>query len=157
MTYTLVSHGRTLGRTGVELPPPAPGTRSWHFLPAAAFADARALFAALPAAIEDSQEVIPTQGELEAIPEAEREERVRAMMQADPRMQRFVELSGRLEAMQLRLLDEGGQALELGAIGVTELEIEAEAFREVLSSIDAAAADLAAVEPPFYLLVAGGA
>lgn len=157
MTYTLVSHGRTLGRTGVELPPPAPGTRSWHFLPAEAFADARALFAALPAAIEDSQEVIPTQGELEAIPEAEREERVRAMMQADPRMQRFVELSGQLEALQLRLLDDAGRALEVGAIGVTQLEIGAEAFRGVLSSIDAAAADLAAVEPPFYLLVAGGA
>jgi hypothetical protein len=156
MTYTLVSHGRTLGRTGVELPPPGPGTRSWHFLPAAAFADARALFAALPAAIEDSQEAIPTQGELEAIPETEREERVRAMMQADPRMQRFVELSGQLDAMQLRLLDEAGQVLETGAIGVTELEIAADAFREVLSSLDAAA-DLTAAEPPFYLLVAGAA
>lgn len=156
MTYTLVSHGRTLGRTGVELPPPAPGTRSWHFLPAAGFAEARALFAALPAAIEDSQDAIPTQGELEAIPEAERAERVRTMMQADPRMQRFVELSGQLEAMQLRLLDDAGNALETGAIGVTELEIDAEAFREVLSTIDAAA-DLTAAEPPFYLLVAGAA
>lgn len=156
MSYTLTSHGRTLGRTGVELPPPAPGTRSWHFLPAAAFVDARALFAALPAAIEDSQEAIPTQGELEAIPEAEREERVRAMMQADPRMRRFVELSGQLEAMQLQLLDDEGKALEAGAIGVTELEIDADAFREVLASIDASV-DLAAAEPPFYLLVAGGA
>lgn len=156
MTYTLVSHGRTLGRTGVELPPPGPGTRSWHFLPSAAFTGARVLFAALPAAIEDSQDAIPTQGELEAIPEAEREERVRAMMQADPRMQRFVELSGQLEAMELRLLDDAGNALETGAIGVTELEIEPHAFRQVLSSIDAAA-DLAAAEPPFYLLVAGAA
>jgi hypothetical protein len=154
MTYTLVSHGRTLGRTGIELPPPAPGTRSWHFLPAAAFADARALFAALPAAIEDSQEAIPTQGELEMIPEPEREERVRAMMQGDPRMQRFVELSGQLEAMELRLLDDAGRALETGAIGVTELEIEAGAFRQILASIDPAA-DLALAEPPFYLLVAG--
>ena len=156
MTYTLTSHGRTLGRTGVELPPPAPGTRSWHFLPAPAFADARALFAALPAAIEDSQDAIPTQGELEAIPVAEREERVRAMMQADPRMQRFVELSGQLEAMQLRLLDDAGTALETGASGVTELEIDADAFREVLASLDAAA-DVTAAEPPFYLLVAGAA
>ena len=156
MAYTLMSHGRALGRTGVELPPPSPGTRSWHFLPAPAFDDARALFAALPAAIEDSQEAIPTQGELEAIPEPEREERVRAMIEADPRMQRFVELSGRLEAMQLLLLDDGGNALETGAIGVTELEIDASAFRDVLASLDATV-DLTSAEPPFYLLVAGAA
>lgn len=155
MSYTLTSHGRTLGRTGVELPPPAPGTRSWHFLPAAAFADARALFAALPAAIEDSQEAIPTQGELEMIPEREREERVRAMMQADPRMQRFVELSGQLEAMELRLLDDAGRALETAAIGVTELEIGADDFRDVLTTVEPAV-DLSTVaDPPFYLLVAG--
>lgn len=155
MTYTLVSHGRTLGRTGVELPPPAPRTRSWHFLPADAFADARALFAALPAAIEDSQEAIPTQGELEMIPEREREERVRAMMQADPRMQRFVELSGQLEAMELRLLDDAGRALETAAIGVTELEIGADDFRDVLTTVEPAV-DLSTVaDPPFYLLVAG--
>ena len=155
MTYTLVSHGRALGRTGVELPPPAPGTRSWHFLPAAAFADARALFAALPAAIEDSQDAIPTQGELEMIPEREREERVRAMMQADPRMQRFVELSGQLEAMELRLLDDAGRALETAAIGVTELEIGADDFRDVLTTVEPAV-DLSTVaDPPFYLLVAG--
>lgn len=154
MPYTLMSHGRALGRTGVELPPPAPRTRSWQFLPAPTFAEARELFAALPAAIEDSQDAIPTQGELEAIPEAEREERVRALLQADSRMIRFIELSERLDAMALELVDADGARLDVATIGVTELAIGAEAFRDVLTSVDAAADLTAASTPPFYLLVA---
>jgi hypothetical protein len=153
--FSLVSHGRVLGRTGVELPPPAPGMRSWQFLPEPAFADARPLFAALPAAIEDSQDAIPTPGELNEIPETEREEHVRVLLRSDPRMQRFVELSEQLEAMALALVDGSGAHLDARAIGVTELELTAEAFREVLASVDGSA-DLSAVTaPPFYLLVAG--
>jgi hypothetical protein len=154
MAYTLMSHGGALGRTGVELPPPAPRTRSWQFIPAPAFGEARALFAALPAAIEDSQEAIPTQGELAEIPEAQREERVRELLRTDPRMARFIELSQQLDAMALQLLDGDGARLDAATIGVTELEIGAEAFRDVLASVDAGA-DLTTVStPPFYLLVA---
>jgi hypothetical protein len=150
-----MSHGRTLGRTGVELPPPAPGMRSWQFIPSAAFGETQPLFAALPAAIEDSQEAIPTQGELEAIPESERHERMRELLLADPRMARFIELSEQLEALELALLDTGGDRLAAKTIGVTELDIDADAFRVVLTSVDASA-DLSAVTtPPFYLLVAG--
>ncbi|NUO37347.1 MAG: hypothetical protein HOQ31_01945 [Gemmatimonadaceae bacterium] len=154
MGYTLRSHGRVLGTTAVELPPPAPRTRSWQFLPAPAFAEARELFAALPAAIEDSQDAIPTVGELEAIPEAEREEQVRALLKADSRMIRFIELSERLEAMALELVDAEGARLDVATIGVTELAIGADAFRDVLKSVDAAADLTAASAPPFYLLVA---
>lgn len=155
MGYTLKSHGRVLGTTGTELPPPAPRTRSWQFIPASAFADARALFAALPAAIEDGQEAIPTQGELEAFPEQEREQRVRELLQADPRMARFIELSRQLEAMALELVDPAGERLDAATIGVTELEIGADEFRDVLASVDAAADLTVASTPPFYLLVAG--
>jgi hypothetical protein len=155
MTYTLTSHGRPLGRTGLELPPPSAGMRSWQFIPAPAFAEAEPLFAALPVAIEDSQEAIPTQGELEAFPEEERTERMREILLADPRMARFIELSERLEALDLALLDASGGPLEVKAIGVTELEIAPEAFREVLTSVDPGADLSAARTPPFYLLVAG--
>jgi hypothetical protein len=154
MHYTLMSQGRALGRTGVELPPPAPGMRSWHFLPTAAFAETRPLFVALPAAIEDSQEAIPSQGELEAIPEAERHERMRALLRTDPRMARFLELSEQLEALDLALIDVRGGRVETTTIGVTELEIGADAFRDVLATVDGSA-DHSAVTPPFYLLVAG--
>lgn len=155
MSFTLMSHGRALGRTGVELPPPAPRTRSWQFIPSAAFAEVRPLFAALPAAIEDSQEAIPTQGELEAIPAAEREDHMRALLRTDPRMARFIELSEQLEALELVLLDAAGQRLGTTTIGVTELEIAAATFRDVLTSVDASADLCAAQSPPFYLLVAG--
>ena len=150
-----MSHGRALGRTGAELPPSAPGMRSWHFLPEPAFAEAQPLFAALPVAIEDSQEVIPTHGELEAIPEASRERWMRELFLSDPRMTRFVELSAQLEALQLTLLDADGRPLESRTIGVTELELTPEAFREVLARVDPRADRSAAPTPPFYLLVAG--
>ena len=150
-----MSHGHTLGRTGAELPPSTPGMRSWHFLPGPAFAEAQPLFAALPAAIEDSQEVIPTQGELEAIPEASRERWMRELFLSDPRMARFVELSAQLEALRLTLLDADGRALEARTIGVTELELTPEAFGAVLARIDASADQSAPPTPPFYLLVAG--
>jgi hypothetical protein len=56
--------------------------------------------------------------------------------------------------MALELMDEEGARLDVATIGVTELAIGAQAFRDVLASVDAAA-DLTAVStPPFYLLVA---
>ena len=155
MTFTLISEGRALGRTGIELPPPAPHTRSWQFIPAASFADVRPLFAALPAAIEDSQEAIPTHGELQAIPESEREAHMRDLLRSDPRMARFIELSEQLEALGLQLVDGDGRRLDATTIGVTELDIPAAAFRDVLTSVDASADLTAAQAPPFYLLVAG--
>ena len=154
MSYTLMSLGRVLGRTGVELPAPAPAMRSWQFVPAADFAKTRALFAALPAAIEDSQEAIPTQGELEEIPEAEREAWMRELLRADARMARFIELSEELDALALVLLDEHGSRVDASTIGVTELEIAPDAFRDVLVTVDPGADLSNAQSPPFYLLVA---
>jgi hypothetical protein len=155
MTHILISHGRTLGRTGLELPPPAASTRSWQFIPAPAFDEVRELFAALPAAIEDSQEAIPTQGELEAFPEEERGERMREIMLADPRMVRFIALSEQLDALELALMDDLGDRLPTRTLGVTVLDIDTAELREALTAIDPAAdlSDVAA--PPFYLVVAG--
>lgn len=154
MRYTLVSHGRVLGTTGAELPASTSGMRSWHFLPGPSFADAQPLFAALPAAIEDSQEVIPTQGELEAIPEASREQWMREMLRSDPRMTRFIELSAQLEALDLALVDADGRKLGAQTIGVTVLDLAPEAFREVLVRVDPSAERSAVLVPPFHLLVA---
>ncbi len=155
MTFTLRSHGRALGHTGAELPPPAPGMRSWHFLPEPSFADVRPLFAALPAAIEQSEEVIPTQGELATIPEEEREQRMRELFLSDPRMQRFIELSGQLEALALELQGSDGRALGTRTIGVTELDLPAAAFGQLLQAVDPRNALQQEATPPFFLLVAG--
>ena len=155
MRYTLRSGAHALGYTGLELPPPAPNMRSWHFIPLPAFADVAPIFAALPAAIAESEDVIPTQGELEEIPEEERAERMRELMLGDPRMARFLALTEQLDQLELALLDDADLALTTRTLGVTELDIPAAAFREVLTSIDASADLSAAREPPFYLLVAG--
>ena len=128
--------------------------RSWQFLPGPSYDDARLLFAALPAAIEDSQEVIPTQGELEAIPESSREQWMRELLRSDPRMTRFMELSAQLEALDLALVDADGRSLGAHTIGVTELALAPEAFREVLVRVDPSAERWAVLVPPFYLLVA---
>ena len=148
-----MSFGRALGHTGVEMPPPAPGTRSWHFLPTADFAAARRLFAALPDAIEESQEAIPTAGELEQYPPAEREERMRELVRTDPRMVSFMALSDQIDALELVLLDAQGARLNAPNIGVTELEIAPDDFRAVLSSMGADAEFSGDLTPPIFLLV----
>jgi hypothetical protein len=155
MRYTLRSHDRPLGHTGVELPPPAPNMRSWQFIPLETFSDIAPIFAALPASIAESEDVIPTQGELEEIPEEERAERMRELMLGDPRMARFLALTEQLDRLELTLIDSSDVPLTTRTLGVTELEIPAAAFREVLTTIDASADLSAAREPPFYLLVAG--
>jgi hypothetical protein len=153
--YTLTSATSTLGITGIELPAPAPGMRCWQFLPAPAFAQAAPVFAGLPAAIADSQEVLPTASELEAIPEHERAEHMRQLLLADPRMARFLELSEQLDALELVLRDTSGTPVPTKTIGVTELSIPAAAFREMLSTIDPDADLSTAAAPPFHLLVVG--
>ncbi len=155
MTFTLRSHGRALGHTGAELPPPAPGMRSWHFHPDPSFAEVRPLFAALPKAIEESEEVIPTQGELAAIPEEEREQRMREMFLSDPRMRHFIELSGQLEALALELQGTDGRTLDTRTIGVTELDLPAAAFGQLLEAVNPRYAMESGASPPFFLLVAG--
>jgi hypothetical protein len=76
-------------------------------------------------------------------------------MLADPRMARFIELSAQLEALALTLVDDEGHILPTHALGVTELDIPAEAFHDVLTSVDPSADVESALQPPFYLLVAG--
>ena len=104
--------------------------------------------------MEESQEVIPTQGELEAIPESSREQWMRELLRSDPRMTRFMELSAQLEALDLVLVDADGRSLGAQTIGVTALALAPEAFREVLVRVDPSAARGAVLVPPFYLLVA---
>lgn len=155
MRYTLRSAAGVLGHTGLELPPPAPNMRSWHFVPLPAFSEVAPIFAALPAAIAESEEVLPTQSELEAIPEAERTERMQALLLRDPRMARFLALTEQLEQLGLELHDSSGAPLPTRTLGVTALEIPTAAFRELLTTIDGGADLSVAQEPPFYLLVAG--
>ena len=126
-------------------------------MPTAEFAPAQQLFAALPLAIEESQEAIPTVGELEQFPAAEREERMREIVRTDPRMMRFIVLSDQLDALELVLLDAQGVRLEAPNIGVTELEIAPDDFCDVLSSMDADADLSAALTPPIFLLVTSAA
>lgn len=151
--YTLTSRGRTLGHTGTELPQQSPAMRGWHFIAAPAFADVAPTFAALPAAIEDSQDAMPTASEIDAIPEAERESRIREILLADPRTARFVEVSRRLEALGLEVRDERGAALRTESIGVTEVPIPADAFAELLASIEPGTPPSSELSPPLYLLV----
>ena len=70
-------------------------------------------------------------------------------------MQHFIELSGRLEALALELRGSDGRTLATRTIGVTELDLPAAAFEQLLAAVDPAYALGTGATPPFFLLVAG--
>lgn len=155
MTFTLTSHGTTLGHTGAELTGLLPNTRGWHFRPAAGFERVSALLLAVQEATLGLQELMPTPETLAAIRDDERALFVRNALMSDPRAPRFLELMDEVEALALELHDDTGALFPTRTLGVTELELSPKAFREVLESIDPAADPALSEVPPFYLLVAG--
>jgi len=155
MTYTLVSHGETLGHAGAELTGLQPNVRGWHFRPAPAFARVSGLLLEVQEATSGLEELMPSPATLASVREDERAAFVRNAMLSDPRAPRFLELMDEVEALALELRDEGGTTLPTRTIGVTELELSPKAFREVLEAIDPDADPALSEVPPFYLLVAG--
>jgi len=155
MTYTLLSHGETLGHTGAELTGLQPNVLGWHFRPAPAFADVSALLLEVQEATSGLEELMPSPETLAAVREDERAAFVRNAMLSDPRAPRFLELMDEVEALALQLRDDTGAILPTRTIGVTELELSPKAFRELLEAIDPHADPALSEVPPFYLLVAG--
>lgn len=155
MPYTLSSHGTLLGRTGAELRGLAPQTRGWHFIPAAEFERVRPLLRELQEATSSLQELMPTDETLAGIREEERDAFVRHAMMSDPRAPRFMELMDEMEGLALTLHDDGGAPVATRTLGVTELALDPDDFRELLVSLDPASDPALSAVPPFYLLVAG--
>lgn len=155
MRYTLTSQGTPLGHTGAELDGLVPGTRGWHFRPTEAFERVRPTLLAVQRATVSLQELMPSAETLEEMREEERPAFVRHALMSDPSAGRFLALMDELEAMALELRDEAGRPVPTRTLGVTELELTPEAFREVLVALDPASDPALAARPPFYLLVAG--
>jgi hypothetical protein len=155
MSYSLMSHGRPLGRTGAELSGLAAGTRGWHFIPAPPFDAVRSTLAELQQATQAMQSAMPAEETLAAMAEDERGDFVRHALITDTRATRFLEVMDAVEALALELRDERDALMPARTIGVTELELGPAAFREVLVSIDPASDPALSESPPFYLLVAG--
>ena len=155
MPFTLTTHGTPLGRTGAELPGLATDARGWHFIPAPAFESVRPVLLEVQQATMGLQELMPSAESLAAIREDERAAFIQHALMSDPHASRFLELMDAMEAMQLTLHDDAGTVVPTRTLGVAELELSPEAFREVLVAIDATADPALSAVPPFYLLVAG--
>lgn len=155
MAFTLTSRGTELGRTGVELTGLQPGARGWHFLPSPAFEAVRPLLLALQQATLGLQELMPTEETLATVRESEREAFVRNAIMSDPGAERFLALMDEVESLGLELHDAGGATVPTRTLGVTELDLAPEAFREMLRAIDPETSPRSSATPPFYLLVAG--
>jgi hypothetical protein len=155
MAFTLMSNATPLGRTGIELTGLQPGARAWHFQPAPAFETVSPLLMALQEATLGLQELMPTTETLATVREAEREAFVRNAIMSDPGAARFLELMDDVEALGLELHDERGALVPTLTLGVTELELTPDAFRELLHTVDPNADARLSATPPFYLLVAG--
>ena len=157
MRYTLMSRGSTLGHTGAELSGLSSGSRGWHFIAAPGFDAIRPTLMELQQATLGLQELMPSPDTLAGIREEERSAFVRNALLSDPHAARFLALMDEVEALSLELRDEHDVALPTRTVGVTELEMTPEAFREMLAAIDPNADPALSEVPPFYLLVAGTA
>lgn len=155
VSYRLMSHGRPLGRTGAELPGLVAGTRGWHFIPVPAFEAARSTLAELQQATEAMKSAIPAEETLAAMAEDERGDFVGRALITDTRATRFLEVMDAVEALALELRDETDSVVTTRTLGVTEVELSPERFREVLDAIDPSSEPALSATPPFYLLVAG--
>jgi hypothetical protein len=155
MSYRLMSHGRSLGRTGAELPGLTADARGWHFIPGPEFDLARATLAELQQATHAMQSAMPAEETLAAMREDERGDFVRRALITDTRATRFLEVMDAVEHLALELRDETDAVVSTRTIGVTELDLTPAAFQELLESIDPASDRALSVTPPFYLLVAG--
>jgi hypothetical protein len=155
--YTLSTHATVLGHTGAELTGLLENTRGWHFMPASDFESVRPVLLALQHATQGLQELMPTEETLATLREPERATFSRNAIMSDPRSARFLELMDEVDALALVLRDEenDGAPLPARTIGITELELSPEAFRQVLLAIDPASDQMLSAAPPFYLLVAG--
>ena len=153
--YALTSGGTVLGHTGAELGGLMAGTRGWHFLPEAAVEEVRPTLLEVQRATVSLQELMPAPETLAVMREEERPAFVRHAIMSDPGAPRFLELMDLLDDLALELRDERGVLLATRTLGVTELELTPEAFREVLVAIDPATDPALTARPPFYLLVAG--
>jgi hypothetical protein len=155
MTYTLTSHGETLGRTGAELAGLVTGARGWHFIPAPGFDAHRSLLLELQEVTMGLEELMPTPETLAAVREEERDLFVRKALLSDPRAPRFLELMDAMERLELRLHDDTGAVVPTRTLGVTQLELGPREFGELLRSLDPGSDPALSAAPPFYLLVAG--
>jgi hypothetical protein len=154
MAYRLMSHGRPLGRSGAELTGLESGTRGWHFVPDPGFEAVRPTLAALQQATMAMQGAMPAEETLAAMRESERGDFVRHALISDTRATRFLEVMDAVEALALELRDETDALVPTRTVGVTELDLTPEAFRELLEAIDPRSDPALSEAPPFYLLIA---
>ena len=115
MQYTLMSHGKVLGRTGAAFPPdelPA-GASVWHLVPAAAFDFVEPIIAELtaPPALALVEEVIPTQEAYLHPAWSEREAQMERLIAEAARIHHFRLVLERYEALDLELRDASGRRL----------------------------------------------
>lgn len=158
MQYTLMSHGKVLGRTGAAFPPdelPA-GASVWHLVPTAAFDYVEPIIAELtaPSALELVEDVIPTQEAYLHPAWSEREAQMERLIGEAARIHHFRMVLERYEALDLELRDASGRRLATTTLIVTKQMVSAEALRAYMETVDPREAYRVDTAEPCYLLMA---
>ena len=158
MQYTLMSHGKVLGRTGAAFPSeelPA-GASVWHLVPTAAFDFVEPIIAELtaPPALALVQDVIPTQEAYLHPAWNEHEAQMERLVHEAARIHHFRLVLERYEALDLELRDASGRRLETTTLIVTKQMVTAGALREYMETVDPREAHWVDTAEPCYLLMA---
>ena len=158
MHYTLMSHGKVLGRTGAAFPRdelPA-GASVWHLVPTAAFDSVEPIIAELtaPPALALVEEVIPTQEAYLHPAWSEREAQMERLIGEAARIHHFRMVLERYEALDLELRDASGRRLATTTLVVTKQMVSAEALRAYMEAVDPREAHRVDTAEPCYLVMA---
>ena len=158
MQYTLMSHGKVLGRTGAAFHPddlPA-GASVWHLLPTAAFDLVEPIIAELtaPPAVALVEEVIPTQDAYLHLAQDEHEAQMERLVHEAARIHHFRLVLERYEALDLELRDASGRRLATTTLLITKQTVTAVALRAYMEAVDPREAHRVDTTEPCYLLMA---
>lgn len=158
MQYTLMSHGKVLGRTGAAFPTdelPA-GASVWHLVPTAAFDFVEPIIAELtaPPALALVADVIPTQEAYFHPAWSEHEAQMERLVHEAARIHHFRLVLERYEALDLELRDASGRRLATTTLIVTKQMVTADALRAYMETVDPSEAHWVDTAEPCYLLMA---
>jgi hypothetical protein len=158
MHFTLMSHGKALGRTGAAFPAdelPA-GTSAWHLIPTEAFDLVEPIVAELsaPPALRLVEDVIPTQDAYLYPAWNEQEAQMERLMNEAARIHHFRLVLERYEALDLELRDGSGRRVATATLVVTKQMVPAEALHAYVEAVDPEEARWVDASEPCYLLMA---
>jgi hypothetical protein len=156
--FTLMSHGRVLGRTGASFPPDdlPSGASMWQLVPAPAFDLVEPIIAELtaPPALRLVEDVIPSQDAYLHAAQGEHEAQMARLMSEAAQLHHFRLVLERYEGLDLELRDGSGRRVATTTLVVSKQMVSADVLRDYVEAVDPSEVHWVDPTQPCYLIMA---